>query len=210
MSQESPIAYVVDDDASVRKALHRLLTAAGLRAVAFDSSRAFLDGYDPAGSGCIVLDIHMPGLSGLELQDVLVTADSDLPIIFLTGYGDVPTSVRAMKRGAADFLTKPVGETELLTAIHAAFERNRQWRQARAEVAEIRRRLKLLTPREQEVMRHILTGKLNKQVAAALGTVEKTVKVHRARVMGKMQVRSLAELARLAERAGIEPASPGE
>ena len=205
MTSELPIVYVVDDESPVRKALHRLLSAAGRRAITFESAQAFLEGCDPGASGCVILDFAMPGLNGLELQEALAARGSVLPIIFLTGHGNVPISVQAMKGGAVDFLTKPVNDSDLLAAIDQAIERNREWRQARAERDAFAQRLKLLTPREREVMTHILTGKLNKQVAAELGTVEKTIKVHRARVMEKMQVRSLAQLARLAERSGITP-----
>jgi FixJ family two-component response regulator len=198
-----PVVYVVDDEQVVRRALVRLLTAAGRLAHAFESAQAFLDGHDPDVPGCAVLDYAMPGQNGLELQKALAARGSVLPIIFLTGHGDVPISVQAMKDGAVDFLTKPVDDAELLTAIDRALEHNREWRQARAEQDEFARRFRLLTPREREVMGHLLLGKLNKQVAADLGTVEKTIKVHRTRVMEKMQVRSLAELARLAERAQI-------
>ncbi|WP_298832330.1 response regulator [uncultured Piscinibacter sp.] len=207
MTAQPPVVYVVDDDAAVRKALSRLLTAAGLRTVGFDSPTAFLEGYDPAASGCAVLDIAMPGLNGLELQDALTARGSDLPIIFLTGHADVPSSVRAMKHGAFDFLVKPVEAEALLTVVNTALELHRERRHSRIERTEFEHRLNTLTPREREVMVHILAGKLNKQVAADLGTVEKTVKVHRARMMEKLQVQSLAELARLAERAGIKPAS---
>jgi len=209
MTSQPPIVYVVDDDLPVRKALLRLLGAAGRQAISFESAQAFLAGYDPLAPGCVVLDFAMPGLNGLELQKALVARDSVLPIIFLTGRGDVPTSVRAMKGGALDFLTKPVNDSDLLAAVDQAIERNRQWRETRAERDAFARRMKSLTPREREVMAQIVEGKLNKQVAAALGTVEKTIKVHRARVMEKLQVRSLAELVRLAERAGIGPGSSG-
>ena len=205
MTVQPPIVYVVDDDLPVRKALLRLLGAAGRNAVAFESAQAFLDGYDPLAPGCVVLDFAMPGLNGLELQKALAVRDSALSIIFLTGRGDVPTSVRAMKGGALDFLSKPVNDRDLLTAVDQAIEQNVERRKARAERDAFAQRLKSLTPREREVMAQVVAGKLNKQVAAALGTVEKTIKVHRARVMEKLQVRSLAELVRLAERAGIGP-----
>lgn len=200
MTSESAVVYVVDDDLLLRRALLRLLTAAGQRAIAFESAQAFLEGYDPAAPGCAILDFAMPGLNGLELQKTLADRGSVLSIIFLTGRGDVPISVQAMKGGAIDFLSKPVDEAELLAAIDQAVERNRAWREAQTERDTFAMRLSLLTPREREVMALIVEGKLNKQVASTLGTVEKTIKVHRARIMQKMQVRSLAELARLVER----------
>jgi FixJ family two-component response regulator len=203
MSDAKEIVFVVDDDASVLKGLRRLLAAAGLEVAGFESPQQFLERFDPGAPGCLVLDLAMPGLNGMELQQELAARGSTLPIVFLTGHGDVPTSVQAMKRGAADFLTKPVDEKDLLAAIRNAFEKSRALRTAQAETAEIERRLATLTPREREVLQHIVAGKRNKQVAGELGTVEKTVKVHRARVMEKMQARSLAELVRLAERAGI-------
>lgn len=203
MSQAKETVFLVDDDASVLKGLRRLLAAAGLEVTAFDSPQQFLERYDASVPGCLVLDLAMPGLNGMELQQELVERGSTLPIVFLSGHGDVPTSVQAMKRGAADFLTKPVDEKDLLAAIRSAFEKGRALRKDHAETAEVERRLATLTPREREVLAHIVSGKRNKQVAGELGTVEKTVKVHRARVMEKMQARSLAELVRLAERAGI-------
>jgi FixJ family two-component response regulator len=208
MSCTEPTVFVVDDDTSVLRSLKRLLVAAGLNVAAFASPREFLERYDPNLAGCLVLDLAMPGLNGLELQQMLAARGSRLPIIFLTGHGDIPTSVQAMKRGAVDFLTKPVDDDELLATIRRAFEKGRALREAHAELAGIEQRLATLTPREREVLRHIISGRLNKQIAADLGTVEKTVKVHRARVMEKMRVRSLAELVRLAERAGIKAASP--
>lgn len=198
-----PTIFIVDDDAAVLRSLSRLLRSARLACATFSSPREFLDGHDPAAPGCLVLDVAMPGLNGLELQQALITRGHELPIIFLTGHGDIPMSVQAMKRGAVDFLTKPVHDDTLLAAIRAAIERDRVQRQKRAEVAEIQQRLATLTPREREVLEHILTGQLNKQIANDLGTVEKTIKVHRARVMEKMKVQSVAELVHLAERVGM-------
>jgi FixJ family two-component response regulator len=203
VSETKETVFLVDDDASVLKGLRRLLAAAGFEVAAFESPQQFLERFDASAPGCLVLDLAMPGLNGMELQQELAARGSTLPIVFLTGHGDVPTSVQAMKRGAADFLTKPVDEKDLLAAIQSAFEKGRALRKDRAEAAEVERRLATLTPREREVLEHIVSGKRNKQVAGELGTVEKTVKVHRARVMEKMQARSLAELVRLAERAGI-------
>jgi FixJ family two-component response regulator len=201
----TPLAtvFVVDDDPAVLKSLARLLRSARLDVATFSSPREFLERHDPSAPGCCVLDVAMPGLNGLELQEALTAKGSELPIIFLTGHGDIPMSVQAMKRGALDFLTKPVHDEDLLKAVHVAIEKDRLQRQTRAEVTEIQQRLATLTPREREVMEHVISGQLNKQTAADLGTVEKTIKVHRARVMEKMKVQSLAELVRLAERARI-------
>lgn len=201
-----PTVFVVDDTASVRKAIERVLGAAGLQVASFDSARAFLDAYDPASDGCLVLDVKMPGMDGLELQDVLAARGCVLPIVFLTGHGDIPMSVQAMKLGAADFLTKPIDANRLLASIREAFEKCRLAREQRSARATIEDRLASLTAREREVLEHLIGGKLNKQVAFDLGTVEKTIKVHRARVMQKMQVRSVAELVRLCEAAGVKPA----
>lgn len=206
MSEPEPTVFVVDDDPSVLKGLRRLLVAAGLNVETFGSPQEFLERPEVTGLGCLVLDVAMPGLNGMELQEALDARGSLLPIIFLTGHGDIPMSVRAIKRGAVDFLTKPVDDEDLLAAIRNAFDKGRALRQARAEMADIERRMATLTPREREVLAHMVSGRLNKQIAADLGTVEKTIKVHRARVMEKMQVRSLAELVRLAERARIKSA----
>ena len=203
MTQASPTVFVVDDEPAVFKSLARLLRSARLAAATFSSPREFLDRHDPSLPGCLVLDVAMPGLNGLELQQALVASGHELPIVFLTGHGDIPMSVQAMKCGAVDFLTKPVDDDALLKAIHTAIEKDRVQRQMRAEVAEIQQRLATLTPREREVMEHVIAGHLNKQTAADLGTVEKTIKVHRARVMEKMKVQSVANLVRLAEKAGI-------
>jgi len=194
---------LVDDDPAVLKSLSRLLRSAGLACVTFSSGREFLDDHDPNASGCVVLDVAMPGLNGMELQQALTDRGQELAIVFLTGHGDIPMSVQAMKRGAVDFLTKPVHDEELLAAVRVAIEKDCVQRQQRAGVAEIQRRLETLTPREREVLEHVLAGHLNKQTAADLGTVEHTIKIHRARVMEKMQVESLAELVQLAERAGV-------
>ena len=208
MSGTAPTVFVVDDEPSVRKALSRLLRSAKLNVAAFASPKEFLERHDPHAPGCLVLDVAMPGLSGLELQQVLAAAGPAVPIIFLTGRADIPMSVQAMKGGAVDFLTKPLDDKSLLAAVHGAIEKDRVNRQARAELAEIQQRVAMLTPREREVLAHIVSGQLNKQIAADLGTVEKTIKVHRARVIEKMKARSLAELVRLAERAGITPTPP--
>jgi FixJ family two-component response regulator len=203
MISAQPVVFLVDDDASVLKAVSRLLRGSGFDVITYDSSRKFLAHCNPAMHGCVVLDVAMPDLDGLELQEALAARGASLPIIFLTGRGDIPMSVRAMKRGAVDFLTKPVQHRELEAAVRAAIARDReQWR-ARTELSEIHRRLGTLTPREYEVLEHVVSGQLNKQAGAALGIAEKTVKVHRARVMEKMEVQSVAELVHLAGRAGI-------
>jgi FixJ family two-component response regulator len=203
LAPRPPTVFVVDDDTAVLKSLSRLLRSAGLAVATFSSPRDFLDRHDPNTPGCLVLDVAMPGLNGLELQQALKARGPDPAIIFLTGHGDIPMSVNAMKRGAVDFLTKPVNDDDLLKAIRVAIEKDRLQRQADAEVTEIQQRLATLTPREREVMHHVISGHLNKQTAADLGTVEKTIKVHRARVMEKMKVHSVAELVHLAERAGF-------
>ena len=199
----SPTVFVVDDYAPVRSAVSRLLRAAGFAMAAFASPEEFLAQYDPHTPGCLVLDLDMPAVHGLDLQRILATKGSVLPIIFLTGHGDIPKSVQAMKRGAIDFLTKPVNDENLLAAVRAAIEKDRALRREQTKLSEIRARLATLTPREREVLEHVVTGKLNKQIAGDLGTVEQTVKVHRARVMQKMRVQSVAELVRLTERCGI-------
>jgi FixJ family two-component response regulator len=197
---------VVDDDPSVLRALTRLLSAAGLDARGFPSPAAFLRAHDPATPGCLVLDVALPGLDGLELQQALSATDCARPIVFITGRGDIPTTVRAMKGGAVDFLTKPVNDIDLLAAVWNAVEIDRVAREAEIEVAAMRQRLASLTPREREVLAHVVAGRLNKQIAADLGTVEKTIKVHRARIMEKVAVRSLADLVRITERVGLPPA----
>jgi FixJ family two-component response regulator len=198
-----PIVFVVDDYAPARNSISRLLRAAGFLVTAFASAEKFLAQYDPQTLGCLVLDLAMPTLNGLELQRILTKTGSLMPIIFLTGYGDIPKSVEAMKRGASDFLTKPVNSEDLLAAVRAAIEKDRALRREQIELSEFRARLAALTPREREVLEHVVTGKLNKQIAADLGTAEQTVKVHRAHVMQKIRVRSVAELVRLMERCGI-------
>jgi FixJ family two-component response regulator len=197
--------FLIDDDASVRKALTRLIKSAGHDVQAFASAHDFLDNshVEDRGLACIVLDVSMPGLSGMDLQHELQDRNSLLPIIFITGHGDIPMSVKAMKEGAVDFLPKPVKEKELLRAIDQALARADQKHAERMEIEDIQRRIERLTQREREVMTLVVRGFLNKQIAAELGTVEKTVKVHRAHVMEKMEVDSLAELVRVAERGGI-------
>jgi FixJ family two-component response regulator len=198
-----PTVFLVDDYAPVRNAISRLLRAAGFIVAAFASAEDFLAQYDPAVSGCLVLDLAMPAVSGLELQNILAEKGSLLPIIFLTAHGDIPKSVQAMKHGASDFLTKPVNDEDLLAAVRMAIEKGRALRQEQMELSEIRARLATLTPREREVLEYVVAGKLNKEIAGDLGTVEQTVKIHRAHVMQKMRARSLAELVRLTQRCGI-------
>jgi FixJ family two-component response regulator len=202
MNDISPKIFLVDDDPAVLKGLARVLRSAGLEVATFNSPSDFLEQHDPSAPGCLVLDVAMPGLNGLELQAALREKGSWIPIIFLTGRGDIPMSVRAMKGGAVDFLTKPVDDERLLKAVDAALKQDRTERQSRAELDDIKERLATLTPREREVLTHVVSGQLNKQIANDLGTVEKTIKVHRARVMEKMKVNSVAELVRLTERLG--------
>jgi FixJ family two-component response regulator len=195
--------FVVDDDAAVRKAVARLLRSAGIAVAAFASPVEFLAQYDPAAPGCLVLDIAMPDCNGLELQRMLGEKGCILPIIFLTGQGNVSNGVQAMKRGAFDFLSKPVKDKNLLTAVRAALEKDAVARSEQAKLSEIRARLDTLTPREREMLEHVIAGKLNKQIAGEMGITESTVKMHRARVMEKMKVQSVAELVRLTERCAI-------
>ena len=202
-ARPGPTVFVVDDYAPVRSSISRSLRAAGFAVAAFASAEEFLAQYDPQKVGCLVLDLAMPSLNGLELQHLLAKAGSLLPIIFLTGHGDIPMGVQAMKHGASDFLTKPVNDEDLLAALRVAIEKDRALRREQAELSEIRARLATLTPREREVLEHVVAGKLNKQIAGDLGTVEQTVKVHRAHVMQKMKVHSVAELVGLTQRCGI-------
>jgi FixJ family two-component response regulator len=205
MNGPGQTVYLIDDEPSVLKALARVLGAAGFRTSIAGSPQEFLAQYAGANRGCIVLDISMPGFSGIQLQQELIEKNCALPVIFLTGRGDIPTSVHAMKHGAVDFLTKPVDDISLISAVRRAFEREADGHALHTEIAELRRRAATLTPREHEVFGHVIAGHLNKQIAMVLGTTEKTVKVHRARVMEKMQAQSLAALVRLAGRAGIPP-----
>jgi len=192
--------YIVDDEESIRTSLSRLLTAAGIPCQAFSSADAYVETGPQVAAGCLLLDLTMPGCSGLKLQERLARTERALPVIFLTGNGDVPSSVRAMKSGAVDFLTKPVAKNQLLAAIRTAFERDDASRKHEAVQVDLRHRLSRLTPREEQVIRLVARGLLNKQIAAELGTVEKTVKVHRARALAKLEINSVAELVLLLER----------
>jgi FixJ family two-component response regulator len=203
-TEPAPIVHVVDDDPDVLKAIERLLQSVGLNVATFPSPHLFLERYDRNAAGCLVLDLAMPGLSGLELQGLLEQQASHLPIIFLTGRGDIATSVQAMKHGAADFLTKPVGDAELMAAIHEALAKDQVLRRARIERENAAKCLATLTERERQVLEKIVAGKLNKEIAAELGTAEKTIKFHRGNLMRKMGVRVVADLVKLAERAGVD------
>ena len=205
MNDASQMVFLIDDEPSVLKALARVIGATGFRTASFSSPQSFLEQYEPAARGCIVLDVSMPGFTGLELQQALIEKNCSLPIVFLTARGDIPTSVRAMKHGAVDFLTKPVDDNDLIAAVDRALDQEATDHVRRAQIAELQMRFSMLTSREQEVLGHVIAGRLNKQIAAVLGTTEKTVKVHRARVMDKMQAQSLAELVRLSGTAGISP-----
>lgn len=205
MSGQTSTVFVVDDELSMRKATARLLRFAGLTTSTFASAEEFLGAYDPEAAGCLVLDLSMPGLSGLELQKTLIARGDPIPIIFLTGTADVPDTVQAMRGGAVEFLTKPVEDELLIGAVRRAIDRDAMVRAERAELAEIRGRLATLTPRELQVLAHVVAGRRNKQTADELGTAEKTIKVHRARIIEKLQVQSLPELVLLAARAGISP-----
>jgi FixJ family two-component response regulator len=203
MTAAAPVVFVVDDDASVRKSLTRLLGSSGYVVETFASAPEFLARESHPGPCCLVLDVRMPGLTGLELQERLVAEGRRMSIVFVTGHVNVPKSVKAMKAGAVDLLTKPVDAKDLIAAIQRAVAKDAQDRAAETRVTEVRQRVKLLTAREMEVFALVVTGMLNKQIAAALGVGEKTVKVHRARVMEKMRAGSVAELVRLADEVGV-------
>lgn len=198
-------AYLVDDDPGVLKALSRIVRTAGYESLTFSSPSDFLNAHDPSVPGCAIIDLKMPELDGLELQQRLAEAGEERQVIFLSGEGDIATSVSAMRAGAVDFLVKPVKREKLLSAIARAEERDTTARQARCERQSVEGKLATLTPREFEVLQHVVVGRLNKQIASALGTVEKTIKVHRGRMMAKLGVRSVAELVRLTEKAHLGP-----
>jgi len=206
VKEADSVVFVVDDDSSVREAIKSLIKSVGLRVETFETAQQFLWSKRPEVPGCVVLDVRLPGLSGLDLQRELAANDIKLPIIFITGYGDIPMSVTAMKAGALEFLTKPFRDQDLLDAIQKALARDRAARQQRMEIAELRERFDALTSREREVMRLVVAGLLNKQIAGELGTSEITIKIHRGQVMKKMGAGSLAELVRMTEKLGISAA----
>jgi RNA polymerase sigma factor (sigma-70 family) len=203
MSSPSPLIHIVDDDASYRAAVARLLEASGYRVALYASAAQLLEAAPPAEAGCILLDMHMEGLSGLELQERLAAAGSPLPIVFLTGHADVPSSVRAIKAGAEDFLTKPATKDVLLAAVRRALAHFRTTAENAEKIGALRARLAKLTPREREVFDLVVRGKLNKQIAHQLGTSERTIKAHRHNIMHKLQMQSVAELVLFAERVGV-------
>ena len=203
MDEPAPKVYVVDDDPDVLKAIERLLESVGLDVATFASPQQFLESHDQNAPGCLVLDLALPGLSGLDVQRALERQGSVLPIVFLTGRGDIAASVQAMKHGAADFLTKPINDTALIAAIHGALAKSRALRPAHLERERIAKSLAMLTERERQVLELIVAGRLNKQIAAELGTTEKTIKFHRGNLMRKMGARVVADLVKLAERAGV-------
>jgi len=203
MNERAPIVFVVDDDPSVRRSIKRLIGSVGLQVELFGSAQEFLLSKRPDAPSCLVLDIRLPGISGLDFQHKLAEANIHIPIIFITAHGDIPMTVRAMKAGAVEFLTKPFREQDLLDAIQLALERDRFRRQGDAEIAVLRERFESLTPREREVLPWVVSGLLNKQIADAIGTSEAPVKVHRSQVMRKMAADSLADLVRMAEKMGI-------
>jgi FixJ family two-component response regulator len=208
MSEETPSIVVIDDDASIRKSLDNLFRSVGFAVELFSSPQEFLQSGRPARPGCIVLDVRFPGRSGLDMQQELAAADIQLPIIFITGYGDIPMSVRAMKAGAVEFLTKPFRDQDLLDAVGAALEKDRARRAGETRLTELRSRFATLTARERQVLGLVVAGRLNKQIAGDLGVSEMTVKMHRRQVMRKMQATGVAQLVRLADQLGIAGPQP--
>jgi FixJ family two-component response regulator len=203
MTEGKAVVFIIDDDAAVREGLVDLFQSIGMAALSFGSTQEFLEGSRPDSPGCIVLDVRLPGQSGLEFQRLLAQADILLPIIFITGHGDIPMSVQAMKSGAIEFLTKPLHEQKLLDAVQAGLERDRGRRREARTVAELRSRYESLTPREREVFALVVTGRPNKQIAASLELSEMTVKVHRSQLTRKMHAKSVIELARMADKLGV-------
>jgi FixJ family two-component response regulator len=203
MTKQDAIVFVVDDEASVREALQCLIESAGWCVQTFGSAEKFLESKVPDAPSCLVLDVRLPGLHGLDLQRELAKRGAPIPVVFITAYGDIEMSVQAMKAGAVEFLAKPFRPGDLLDAVRRAVERDRTARAERAEISDLRRRLDLLTPRERQVMALVVAGRLNKQIAADLGTSEITVKIHRGRLVRKMQAESLPELVRMAHKLGI-------
>ena len=209
MNKTAPsFVFVVDDDPSVRDAIRRLLETVGLPVKAFASAREFLEGHRPEGPSCLVLDVRLPGISGIDFQRELSAANIRIPIVFITAHGDVPMSVKAMKAGAVEFLTKPFYDQDLLDAVQMALEKDRVRLLSEAELSELQQRLRTLTPRESEVLPLVVSGRLNKQIAAEINASEATVKVHRSQLMRKMGAKSVADLVRMAEKLGISPAGP--
>ncbi|MGC2460806.1 MAG: response regulator transcription factor [Steroidobacteraceae bacterium] len=204
MTEPEPVVIVIDDDAPTRETLSSLIRSVGLRVELFGSAQDFLKSNRPDAPSCLVLDIRLPGISGLDLQGKLAGSNITMPIIFITGHGDIQMSVRAMKAGAIEFLTKPFRDQDLLDAIYVGLEKDRERRQREAEFVMLRQRFDSLTPREQEVLPRVVTGRLNKQIAAELGTTEATVKIHRSQLMHKMRADSLPELVKMAQKLAIK------
>jgi FixJ family two-component response regulator len=208
MTEPQPIVFIIDDDISVREGISDLLRSVGLGVQTFASTQEFVDSKRPDAPGCIILDVRLPGRSGLELQQTLGQLGIQLPVIFISGHGDIPISVRAMKSGAMEFLTKPINEQELLDAVQAGIERDRANRQDNVLATELRARFNSLTPREREIMSLVVSGNLNKQIGFQVGLSEMTVKVHRSHMMQKMQAKSLVDLVRMADKLGVSAPKP--